>query len=651
MALPNYTQDGRLITIDSPLGPDVLLLERFDLQDALSRQFHAALDVLSMRDDIAADEIVGKKVDFTLRQADESLRYFNGYVRRIVRGEPAARDLRRYHLEVVPWLWFLTQTSDCRIFQEKTLPDIIEEVFADCSFNDYRLSLSGTHPQHEYCVQYRESDFDFVSRLMEEEGIFYYWDHDQGRHTMVLADSASSYQNCEERALEFSAGDFTPNHVSSWARGFAFRSGRWAQTDYNFEDPQRDLGTSAPTLVRLAPNTQYERFDYPGRYDNRGDGDSVARVRMEEVEVGHETMEAESGARTLFAGGKSSLTRHVAASEEDASFVITEIRHLGVNETYIDGAGGATTYSNRFIAIPDSGTFRPPRVTELPIVAGLQTAEVVGPSGEEIYTDEYGRIKVQFHWDRYGENNERSSCWIRVAQDICGRNWGHVVLPRIGQEVVVAFLEGDPDQPLVIGAVYNGDMKPPYELPANKTQLGLKTRSSKGGGASDFNELRFEDKAGEEQVYFHAQKDFDRVVENDDTLEVGNDQTITITNNRTETVEQGNETVTIGQGNRSITVSQGDDTHEVSQGNRTVTVAMGDDTLDVSMGSRSVSAGQNVTVEANMSIELKVGANKITINQSGITIQGMMVTVEGTASTTVKSGGMVTIQAPLVKIN
>lgn len=633
MVLANYTQDGRLITIESPLGRDTLLLARFDLEDALSRPFHADLEVLSPRDDIAADEIVGKKVDFTLRQQDDSLRYFNGHVRRLVRGEPASRDLRRYRLEVVPWLWFLTQTSDCRIFQEKSLPDIIEEVFADCGFNDYRLSLSGSHPPHEYCVQYRETDFAFVSRLMEEEGIFYYWEHDQGRHTMVLADDGRSYQACEESRLEFSAGDFTPNHVSSWSRGFAFHSGKWAQTDYNFEDPGRDLSTSAPTLVKLSPNTQYELFDYPGLYGNKGDGDSITRIRMEELEAGHETMEADSGARTLFAGGKSALARHVAISEESVSFVITAITHTGVNDTYVDGAGGMTHYANRFTAIPDSFTFRPPRVTPLPKIPGLQTAEVVGPSGEEIYTDEFGRIKVQFHWDRYGRNDERSSCWIRVAQDICGRQWGHVVLPRIGQEVVVAFLEGDPDKPLVIGSVYNGDLKPPYDLPANKTQLGLKSRSTTGGGSSDFNELRFEDKAGQEQIYFHAQKDFDRVVENNDTLDVGNNQTITIKNDRTETVSEGDETVEIAQGNRSHTVS------------------MGDDSLDVSMGNRSVNVGQNLTVEAGLSIELKVGANKITIDQSGITIQGIMVTVDGSASTTVKSGGMVTIQAPLVKIN
>jgi type VI secretion system secreted protein VgrG len=274
---------------------------------------------------------------------------------------------------------------------------------------------------------------------------------------------------------------------------------------------------------------------------------------------------------------------------------------------------------------------------------------VVGPSGEEIYTDEYGRIKVQFHWDRYGKNDEKSSCWIRVAQDICGRNWGHIVLPRIGQEVVVAFLEGDPDQPLVIGSVYNGDLKPPYDLPANKTQLGLKTRSSKGGGTGDFNELRFEDKAGEEQIYFHAQRDFERVVERDDTLDVQRHQTITVKNNRTETVKEGNESVTVSQGNRSVTVSQGNDSLDVSAGDHSRNVGK-NISEEAGMGIK-IKAGTSITIEAGISIELKVGGNKITIDNAGITVKGIMVTADGSASTTVKSGGLVTVQGPLVKIN
>jgi len=634
--IPTYTQTDRLITIESPLGTDVLLLERFDMREALSEPFEAELALLSPRDDIAAAEIVGKTVDFSLELADGSKRWFNGYVVRFTRGDPGSRDLRYYRATVRPWLWFLTRTADCRIFQNKTVPDIISAVFDELGFTDYTTAnIHGTHPEREYIVQYRETDFAFVSRLMEEEGIYYSFEHERGRHTMVLADDIRGYRPCPENQIDFSSGDFTPNHINSLTHGFAFRSGKWSQNDYNFKQPSANLRTNSNTVVDLPKVSEYELYDYPGRYDNKGFGTDLTKLRMEEVEVDYEVTEGASACRTLHPAGKFTLKRHVAASEENQNYVLTAVEHTAVNQTYLDGSASITHYSNTFTCIPDSTAFRPPRETPKPVISGLQTAVVVGPSGEEIYTDDdgYGRIKVQFHWDRYGQKDERSSCWIRVAHDIAGRQWGSFYLPRIGQEVVVAFLEGDPDRPLVIGSVYNAENMPPFPLPANKTQTGYRTRSSQGGGSSNFNELRFEDKTGQEEVYFHAEKDYNRVVENDDSLDVGNDQTIVVKNNRSETITQGSETV------------------DINQGSRTHTIKMGNDSLDVKMGNRSVNVGQNLTVEAGMSIELKVGANTIKIDHTGITINGLMVKINGSAMTEVKSGGMVMVQGPLVKIN
>jgi type VI secretion system secreted protein VgrG len=302
------------------------------------------------------------------------------------------------------------------------------------------------------------------------------------------------------------------------------------------------------------------------------------------------------------------------------------------------------SYSNFFKCIPYTVPFRPLRVTPRPTVRGPQPAVVVGPSGEEIYTDKYGRIKVQFFWDREGKNDENSSCWMRVSQIWAGKNWGVLFLPRIGQEVMVDFLEGDPDQPLVTGAVYNADQMPPYTLPDQMTQSVIKTRSTKGGSTDNFNEIHFEDKKGEEVFFVHAEKDMTREVEHDDSLTVGNNQTIKVENDRTETVSKGNETVTIQTGNRSITVSKGNDDHKIDQGNRSVTISMGNDSLKISMGNQTTKVDLgSISTEAMQSITLTVGQSSIKIDQMGVTIQGAMISIKGQAQAQV--------QAPMIQVS
>jgi type VI secretion system secreted protein VgrG len=482
--------------------------------------------------------------------------------------------------------------------------------------------------------------------------------------------------------------------VYQWDRAFEFRSGKTTHNDYNFETPDTSLLQSTSTTVSLTGITGYELFDYPGRYQATGDGGALAKVRIEEVEAGYDTAVGASGCSSFAPGGKFDLTVHPA---DNGKYVLAAVEHTGTENWVAGAAGGAADYRNEFVCMPAAVPFRPARTTPRPRVFGPQPAVVVGPSGEEIYTDKYGRVKVQFYWDRVGKKDENSSCWMRVAELWAGQNWGMVFTPRIGQEVLVEFLEGDPDQPVVTGRVYNASQMPPYALPDNMTQSGVKTRSSKGGGAADFNELRFEDKAGSEDVYFHAQKDFHRVVENDDDLKVGHDQTIEIKNDRTETVKegnesitiekgdrtetvkQGNESVTISQGNRTVEVSQGDDTHTVKTGKRTVTVEsddtltvntgnravtvktgndthavktgnhevmveLGNDTLTVKVGNHSVKVNAGAsTTEAMQSITLKVGPSQVKIDPSGVTIKGMNIKVEGTVQTEVK-GLMTSVQ-------
>jgi type VI secretion system secreted protein VgrG len=698
------TQDNHRIAVTTPLGKDTLLLIGFTGREEISRLFSFRLDMLSESDGLAAKDIVGKSVTWTVKHADgTNPRYFNGMVSRFTAGPKGMRELRHYQAEVVPWLWFLTRTADCRIFQNKTAPQIIEQIFKDLGFSAYKLTLQGSYAKREYCVQYRETDFNFVSRLMEEEGIFYFFKHESGKHTLTLADKKSAYADCTENEVAYSGGGaLIPNHINRWEHGYEFRPGKWAQTDYNFETPATDLMTTSTTTMPIPDSKSYEVYDYPGEYAVKADGTELTKIRMEEEEAAYEVAHGASGCRTFTPGGKFTLKKHDCTSEQGKGYVLTALEHAAVDETYTAGASGAQTYSNTFTCIPATVQFRPARTTPRPVVKGPQTAVVVGTKGEEIYTDKYGRVKVQFFWDREGKKDENSSCWIRVSQGWAGKNWGILFLPRIGQEVVVDFLEGDPDRPLITGRVYNAEQMPPYALPANQTQSVVKTRSSKGGGADNFNELRFEDKKGSEEVYFHAEKDFNRVVENNDTLKVGSDkaddgsQTIEIWKNRTETVKEGDEQVTIKKGkrtitvetgddshqvkkgNRSVTVDQGNDTHEVKQGNRTVTVGTGDDTHEVKTGKRTVTVagddthqvkqgnrevkidmgndtltismgnqttklnlGQSST-EAMQGIELKVGQSSVKIDQTGVTIKGMMIAIEGQIQTQVK-GTMVQV--------
>ncbi len=637
--MSQVVQADRWLRVTTPFGPDVLKLESFEGEEGMSRLFAFRLHMLSENDALDPAEILGKSVTFSLYRAGGERRPFNGICSRFASASTESRGLRAYTAEIVPSLWFLTRNADCRIFQNQTFPQIIEQIFSDRGITDYETRIRGEHPTREYCVQYRETDFDFVSRLMQEEGIFYFFRHAEGQHTLVLSDQKTAYEACAESMVEFRPGSADWDGVSAWSRGFAFTYGANVARDYNFKTPTTNMEARSTSIVRLADNSRFTVYDYPGRYDQKQpSGAEFVKVHMEEEEAGHETCAGAGKCFSFTPGGTFGFSN--LPSEEGKTYVLTEVRHWATDPTHMSSQGAKADYGNSFSCIPATVVFRPPRETPKGLVRGPQTAVVVGPSGEEIYTDEYGRIKVQFHWDRVGTRNEQSSCWIRVAQPWAGTNWGQIFIPRIGQEVVVDFLEGDPDRPLVVGSVYNAAVMPPYELPANKTQSGILTRSTLNGTAQNANELRFEDKKGSEEIFFHAEKDFTREVENDDSLDVGNDQTITIKNNRTEEVTQGNETVTIKQGNRSV---------EISMGNESLKVKMGNQTTNIDLGSS--------TTEAMQSIELKVGQSSVKVDQMGVTIKGAMIKIEGTAMTDVKApmttvsgDGMLTLKGGIIMI-
>ncbi len=642
-----YTQENRLFQIDTPLGKDVLLLKGFSGTEGISRLFRFELDLLSEEPSISFADIIGKNVTISLKQADGSYRYLNGIISRFA--QTSTEELfTSYEAELVPWLWFLTRNANCRIFQNKTIPDIITQVFDDLGFNNYSNSLQGSYDTREYCVQYRESDFNFVSRLMEEYGIFYFFKHEQGNHTLVMADDASAHTDCPgQSSLRYTSvagGALDEDVITGWRAVQELRTGKYTLTDYNFTTPSTSLLVNEPTIHSVGGNDKYETYDYPGEHLNKGAGQSLAKIRMQEEEAGHYVAHGTSEARALVSGHKFTLKEH-SRSDANGDYILTEVHHSARTESYgTSGTPEEDSYANSFACIPSSVPYRPVRATPRPVVQGLQPAVVVGPSGEEIYTDKYGRVKVQFFWDRLGQNDENSTCWVRVSQVWAGNNWGALFLPRIGQEVIIDFLEGDPDQPLIVGRVYNAEQMPPATLPDKQNISGFRTHSTKNGGDHDANVLTFDDTKGSEVFYMRAQKDKAVRVENNDDLKVGNDQTITIHKNRTEVVEQGDEKVTIQQGNRIVTVDMGDDTHRIKMGNRNVTIDMGDDSLQIKMGNQSVKLdmGQSTT-EALQSITLKVGQSSIVLNQVGVTIKGMMISIQGQLQTEVK--------APMTQVN
>jgi type VI secretion system secreted protein VgrG len=515
----DFTQANRRLRIATPLGPDALLITALTGTEVVSTLFHLQAELLGRDEHADFDAIVGKNVTISIA-AGGGDRYLNGIVSRFVQRGTVGRHAH-YRAEVVPWLWFLTRTTDCRIFQKKSVPDIAKQLFGEYGLTDYRFQLTGTYEPREYCVQYRETDYAFIARLLEDEGIFYFFQHENGKHTLVIADNPRAHEGCpvldQVRFIheQESLGD--DDVVTLWEKEQEIRPGKSSHTDYCFETPKIDLMASASG----ADTRGLEFYDYPACAADRDHTEALARIRQQEIDTDRVVFHGEGFVRSFTPGCKFTLRSVGATTAFDGAYVLTGVQHTA-NESYAEGEEAPEiSYRNTFTCIPSSTPYRPPRITRRPSVQGIQTAVVVGPANEEIFVDEYGRVKVQFHWDREGKWDENSSCWIRVSHDWAGKNWGMVSIPRIGQEVIVSFLEGDPDQPLITGRVYNAEQMPPYDLPANRTQSGIKSRTTLGGTPSNFNELRFEDKKGGEEVLLHAEKNWTIAVKNAEAETVG----------------------------------------------------------------------------------------------------------------------------------
>ncbi len=549
MDTPAYSQVHRQLAIQTPLGPDMLLLEGMDGSESLSSLFAYSLRVRAFTDSVDPAQLITKPIDWQLRVEHDEWRPFNGRVATFSGGEAMSRGQRSFQLTIVPWLWFLQHRQDSRVFQNQTVVEIATTIFDELGFRDYDTSgLAQAYKPRIYCVQYRETDYNFVSRLFEEDGIFYWFKHEQGRHTLMLADGTHAWRDVPTGSLPYNPPNIFKNSVTGWTHHQAFRSGKTTTTDYNFQNPNNSLLTSTSGTSPVPSAEQFEIFDFPGRYGQRDRGEGVSRRLMAGHEKGQDTISSASRARTLSPGNRFTLEGHPVAAENQ-SYAIVSIVHHASDPTFDSVGKGAPKYQNTFTCLPSKVDFVPEQRTEKPVIPGIQSAVVTGPAGEEIYTDRYGRVKVQFHWDRRGQNNESSSCWLRVAQPWAGKGYGGQTIPRVGMEVLVGFLEGDPDQPMIIGAMPNANTPVPYDLPGNRTRMVFRSQTYKGEG---FNELAMEDQTGVERLHLHAQHDHTEKVGNNHTQRVDAHQVQSVGGSRSVEVG-GNQKHEVG-GSMNLTV-------------------------------------------------------------------------------------------------
>jgi type VI secretion system secreted protein VgrG len=661
------------ITVDSALGPSALTFASMKGREALGEPFEYVVDLVSSDANLKLSELLGQPMALHLELGEGEPRHFHGIVTSaeyVETGRPGAG----YRATLRPWLWLLTQTTNCRIFQNKSVPEIVEQIFRDRGFSDFEESLSESYGKSDYVVQYRESDFNFVSRLLEQSGIYYFFRHTASAHTLVLADGPGAHQavpGCEELPYYSPDGhrDKMQEQVDHWKLTTCMTPGSVALRDYDFERPSALLAVQS-----IAPKDHahgdYEVYDYPGDYRRRADGETLARIRLEQRQEGYEERRGHTNARAFTLGALFELTDH-PRDDQNRQYLITRAALAMTGPDPVSGSpDDEQVFSCDFAAIDSDVPFRKEPTARKPVVEGPQTAVVVGQQGQEIWTDVYGRVKVQFYWDREGELDENSSCWVRVAQVWAGSNWGAMHVPRIGQEVIVDFLEGDPDRPIVTGRVYNANNMPPWALPGNATQSGIKSRSSKGGSIPNANEIRFEDRMGDEELYLQAEKDMNTLVKNDqsatiqrnrtltvggfevvnvalarttqvgaiDALSVGIDATTSIGVNQTTRVGQDSDT-TIGGDRTSNVGGSSDDTVagnfvQAIQGSRTETVD-GDLTLTVTGQVNEATHGAHTATFDDNFIAKHAGHRVVAVGgPAGPTSTFLQVTGTGDVSTT-----------------
>ncbi|MFA6157080.1 type VI secretion system tip protein TssI/VgrG [Mesorhizobium sp.] len=602
----------RATVAQTPVGAELLTFTHLVGRDEISRCFAYTVGFVGTSPDIDPLKMLGGMV--CVEGESDPQRWFSGLVSefRLTRIEDR---LAYYEAVVRPWLWFLGNTTDCRIFQNKSVVDIVKDIFSKYSTAQFDLRLQGSYPPRDYCVQYDETDLDFVQRLLEHEGILYFFEHAEGKHTLVLADAmnklkpAPGYEKVPYH-FEGQGSRRDVEYITEWIPGSSVRPGAYVHTDYDFTKPGADLmaKSAQPFGHKLAAGENYRQ---PGAHLEVGRGDSLAAIRREELQAVHHRIAAVGTVRGLYSGCTFKL-EGFPRDDQNQDYLVVSAEYRLFDPGYrTQNEAHSENFKVVLGVAPTRLPYRPPRITPRPIMRGPQTATVVGPSGEEIFTDKYARVKVQFHWDRVGKKDENSSCFVRVSQTWAGSSWGFIQIPRIGQEVIVDFIEGDPDLPIITGRVYNASQMPPYGLPGSATQSGWKSNSSKGGGG--YNELMFEDKAGSELVNFQAQKDHNLLIKHDRTKLVQHDQSDRIDHDAKHSVGHNldedvgnNKTVKVGV---DQTTNIGSNDTETVGANRSLTVGANETIHVVANSTENIDANHSQTVGLVQTVT--VGAARI----------------------------------------
>jgi type VI secretion system secreted protein VgrG len=656
----------RNVWVDCPLGPDKLRFRGMLGREEVGRPFEFTLEVHTEDPSLEVNDLLGLTATVHVPLADGSERFFHGHIVEMAEaGESGSFVV--YQMKLRPTFALLNYNSNCRIFQDKSVLEIIEELFKEQGLAHYESRLTEkTYRKYEYCVQYRESDFGFISRLLEQEGIYYFFRHESDKHILVLADGPESHEDFKHPDIRFVLQAETlivEEHLDRWAFARRLQPGAFVYDDYDFKRPRATLTSKLAAPLPHA-HAEYEVFDYPGEYVQEKEGETLVRARLQQLHAQFERMTGSGNVRSLATGQTFKMYGH-PRTDQNQQYVLLSVTYTIAAAEHESGEGeSGPTFRCDVSAMKASTPFRPAFVTPRPYISGHQTAVVVGKDGEEIWTDEFGRVKLQFRWDRFGKSNEQSSCWVRVAQVWAGNSWGAIHVPRIGQEVLVSFLEGDPDRPVVTGRVYNGGAKPPFELPDHAMVSGIKSDSTPGGGG--YNEISMDDTKSKEKLTMHAQKDMHTTVENDQALTVHHNRTSTVDNDEQATVGN-NQTVSIGKDqtidigeNRRITVHANHeekvvenksvsvdknlavvvtgDASEKVDGEKSVTVKK--DSHEAVSGAKTTKVSKDAKEEIGQNMLIKTGKN-LTLDASGeLSISGKKSgVIELSDQLTVKVGG------------
>ncbi|WP_086608520.1 type VI secretion system Vgr family protein [Erythrobacter donghaensis] len=661
------TSEFREVRMTVNLGDEQVEYVAMSAREELSNPFEIDLQIVATLSEIDLVPHIGKPVTVTILEGADVARHFNGLLAEASHLEEDG-DGFHYSLSLRPFTYFMESRQNFAIFQEKTVIDIIKDVFGAAAITDYELRVTESYEPFEYCVQYAESDFNFLSRLMEQEGLYYFFEHSEDKHLLVICDKASTHKPGKDDTIAFNAaaGSSQAYRVSDALGGFhalhvwTERIGstgheQVALRGYDFKNPVKPVDGKAADECQHACDSQ-EHYDYPGQFITADRANRLSKVRLEEFRALRRTFIGRTSAKSLCAGTTINVAHHPTA-RLNGEYLIIATHHAMAPETYKTGTADEDADDIRFVAIPAATQFRAHRRTPKPRVTGVESAIVTGPKGETIYTDEYGRVKVRFHWDRASTPDEKSTCWIRVSQT---GGLGNVILPRVGHEVLVDFLHGDPDQPVVVGRVFNAEHMPIYPLPANKTRAVWRTLTygeqsaysqaeKLDTGEPKANEIRFEDKGGKEELFIHAERDMNVRVRYDTSTHIGHNEELKVGYDRQRYVKN-DEKVTI-DGNRKYTLKKNED-NTITDGNRKTTLSKGNDTLTLDMGNLTITTSKGkVKIEAMQSIELIVGQTSFKLTPTGATLTSLMVNIKGNAMTEVSAGGVLTEKGALIKIN